>query len=81
MEPAACPCLPLTCFACGKCVRFSFALPGAPDVERLGALGLREGAQCTILQNADKMIVRIGGARLGLPRELAMQLFAEEVAS
>lgn len=79
MEPAACPCLPLTCFACGACVRFAFAHPDAADAERLGALGLRAGARCTILQNTDKMIVRIGGSRLGLPRELAMQLFAEEV--
>jgi Fe2+ transport system protein FeoA len=77
--PDDCSCLPLTCFAGGACVRVAFAAIDDAVSERLGAMGLREGVLCTILQNADKMILRIGGSRLGVPRELAMQLYAQEV--
>lgn len=80
-DDASCPCLPLTCFACGACVRLAFAALGDSDTERLGAMGLREGARCTVLQNTDKMILRVGGSRLGLPHELATKLFAQEVSA
>ena len=73
------PCLPLTCFACGACVRLAAAALGDQESTRLGEMGLCEGAQCTILQNADKMILRVGGSRYGVPRDLAMRLFAQEV--
>ena len=77
--PDACP-LPLTCFASGACVRLAFATMGSHEAERLGEMGLCEGAQCTILQNAEKLILGVGGSRFGVPRELAMQLFAHEAA-
>ena len=71
MNRSCSDCQPLTCF-------MRAALDG-DDAERLGAMGLREGAQCTILQNADKLILRIGESRLGLQRDLAMRLFGQEV--
>lgn len=76
----ACP-IPLTCFASGTCVRLAFAALGVGECERLGAMGLREGAQCTVLQNSDKLIVRVGESRLGVSREVAMQLFAHAEGS
>lgn len=76
-DPEACR--PLTCFACGACVRVAFSAFHPAESERFGAMGLREGALCTILQNADKLILGIGGCRLGVPVELAMQVFAHEV--
>lgn len=72
-------CQPLTCFMRGACVRLAFAALDGDDAERLGAMGLREGARFTILQNADKLILRLGESRLGLQRDLAMRLFGQEV--
>lgn len=72
-----CP-MPLTCFASGTCVRLAFTACGVGECERLGAMGLREGAQCTILHNTENMIVRIGESRLGVSREIAEQLFAHQ---
>jgi Fe2+ transport system protein FeoA len=70
-----CP-IPLTCFASGACVRLAFTALGAGESQRLGAMGLHEGAQCTILHNTDKLIVRVGESRFGVSREIAARLFA-----
>jgi Fe2+ transport system protein FeoA len=75
-----CP-LPLTCFASGTCVRLAFAALGVGECERLGAMGLCEGARCTILHNTDKLIVRVGESRFGVSREVAAQLFAHQDAA
>ena len=57
----------------------AFSATEPSETERLGAMGLRAGALCTIVQNTDKLIVGVGGSRLGLPKDLAHQLFAQEV--
>jgi len=48
------------------------------EAQRLRDLGLREGAQLSIVHNNDKLIVRVSGSRIGLRRELAMHVLATE---
>lgn len=72
--------MPLTCFGNGCHVQLEFMALEPEAAGRLRDMGLREGACICILQNADKLICHVGGCRLGVQRELAMQLFGTEAA-
>lgn len=39
-------------------------------------MGLREGAQVEVIQNSDKLIVRLAGCRIGLRRDVAAEIYA-----
>ncbi len=47
--------------------------------ERLRDMGLREGAQVEVVQNSDKLIVRLAGCRIGLRRDMAADILATPV--
>ena len=48
------------------------------EAQRLRDLGLREGANVSVIQNTDKMIVCVAECRIGLRRELAMHVLARD---
>jgi Fe2+ transport system protein FeoA len=83
MESKYCPFsvpMPLTCFGQGCRVQLEYMALEPEAAGRLRAMGVREGACVCILQNADKLIFHVGGSRLGVQRELAMQLYGTEAA-
>ncbi len=47
---------------------------------RLRDVGLREGALVSVLQNSGNVIVRAEGCRIGLRKELAMNILARPSA-
>ena len=71
--------VPLTCFCGGARVQLDFMSLDAEHAQRLRTMGLREGTCFSIVQNEDKLIFHVGECRLGLRREVAMQLFGREV--
>lgn len=42
-------------------------------------MGLREGARVEVVQNSDKLIVRLAGCRIGLRRDMAADILATPV--
>ncbi len=66
---------PLTSFGHGIDVKLAFLGLDPATAQRMRELGLREGTQVAILQNSDKLIVRVSDSRIGLRRELAMRIF------
>ncbi len=71
--------IPLAAFGCGKCVHVHYMCLDPEQAERLREMGVCEGRCVSVLQNADKLIVRAGGSRVGLHRTLAESLFGTEV--
>ncbi len=65
---------PLTSFTDG-CDIVVYGISGEA-AHRLRDVGLREGALVAVLQNTGNLIVRVAGCRIGLRRELAMQILA-----
>lgn len=65
---------PLTSFmdGCDVVVQLIFG----EAAHRLRDVGLREGALVAVVQNKGNLIVRIAGSRVGIRRELAMQILA-----
>lgn len=65
---------PLTSFmdGCDVVVQLIFG----EAAHRLRDVGLREGALVAVVQNRGNLIVRIAGSRVGIRRELAMQILA-----
>ena len=63
---------PLTSFRNGSDIQLAFLGLEPAIAQRVRELGLREGVHVAILQNSDKLIVRVSGSRIGLRRELAM---------
>ena len=83
MEAKYCGCnvpMPLTCFGQGCRVQLEYMALDPDAAGRLRDLGVREGTCLCILQNTDKLIFHVGGSRLGVQRELAMQLYGTETA-
>ena len=72
--------MPLTCFGQGCRVHLAYMALDPDAAGRLRDMGVREGACLSILQNNDKLICHVGGSRLGVQRELAMQLYGTEAA-
>lgn len=70
----------LATFGCGKCVQLNFLCLEPGQALRLREMGLCEGKQVCVLHNTDKVIVRSGGCRIGLHRDLAHQIYGTEVA-
>lgn len=68
---------PLTAF-CDGCPLKICSVHGCAE-ERLRDMGLREGAQVEVIQNSDKLIVRLAGCRIGLRRDVAADIFATPV--
>ncbi len=68
---------PLTSFKDGANILLDFI--GGEAAHRLRDLGLREGALVAIVQNTGNLIVRVAGCRIGLRRELAMQILGTPV--
>ncbi len=66
---------PLTSFRNGSDIQLAFLGLEPAIAQRVRELGLREGVHVAILQNSDKLIVRVSGSRIGLRRELAMRIF------
>jgi Fe2+ transport system protein FeoA len=69
----------LATFGCGKCVQLNFLCLEPGQALRLREMGLCEGKQVCVLHNTDKVIVRSGGSRIGLHRDLAHQIYGTEV--
>ena len=65
---------PLTSFmdGCDVVVQLIFG----EAAHRLRDVGLREGALVAVVQNTGNVIVRVAGSRIGIRRELAMQILA-----
>ena len=69
---------PLTSFRIGSTIILAFMGLDPENAQRMRDLGLREGACVVILQNADNLIVGIADSRIGLRREIAMQIFGSQ---
>ncbi|MCY4673877.1 MAG: FeoA family protein [Bacteroidetes bacterium] len=71
------PPAPLTTF-CDGCPLMICSVHGCAE-ERLRDMGLREGARVEVVQNSDKLIVRLAGCRIGLRRDMAADILATPV--
>ncbi len=65
---------PLTAFCDGCPLKIHSVCGCAQD--RLRDIGLREGAHIELIRNSEKLIVRIDGCRIGLRRDMAMDILA-----
>ncbi len=65
---------PLTAFCDGCTLKVCFVDGGAQD--RLRDVGIREGAYLEMIQNSDKIVVRIEGCRIGIRRDTARDILA-----
>lgn len=79
MKPAiATAAFPLSATAAGQCVAVTFHGDDAGGA-RLRDLGVREGCELRVVRNdRGRIIVAAGDGRLGLPREVARQVFVHE---
>lgn len=68
---------PLTTFSSGTDILLNFV--GSEAAQRLRDLGVREGALIAIVQNTGNLIIRVAGCRIGLRRELALQILGTRV--
>ncbi len=65
---------PLTAFCDGCTLKVCFVDGCAQD--RLRDVGIREGAHLEMIQNSDKIVVRIEGCRIGIRRDTARDILA-----
>jgi len=65
---------PLTSF-CDGCALKIYSVCGGAQ-ERLRDMGIREGACVEMIKNSEDLIVRIEGCRIGLRRDMAVNIFA-----
>lgn len=72
---------PLTCYACGVCVKLAFLALAPAEAERLRDLGVREGNDVHLLRNEETVICGVESCRIALRREVAMQVFATPLAA
>jgi Fe2+ transport system protein FeoA len=55
----------------GHCGRVREVLAGAPEVERLKAMGICQGRKVMLVRRGDPLILRVLGSRIGLSARLA----------
>lgn len=72
---------PLTCYACGVCVKLAFLALAPAEAERLRDLGVREGNDVYLLRNEETVICGVESCRIALRREVAMHVFATPLAA
>jgi ferrous iron transport protein A len=73
--------LPLDCLGCGEWADVE-EVTGEPGlVCRMAELGLRNGCRLQMLQSGSPCLLRVGGCRLSLRGECAMQILVRPVAA
>jgi len=73
--------LPLELIGCGEWADVA-EVHGEPSwVGRMAELGVRIGSRLKVLQSGSPCLLLIGGARLSLRSELAMQIWVRPVAA
>ena len=72
---------PLTCYACGVCVKLAFMVLTQAEADRLRDLGIREGNSVHLLRNEETVICGVESCRIALRREVAMHVFATPIAA
>ncbi len=71
---------PMTGFQSGARVRLESMSMDESEAQRLREMGLREGMQLAIIQNAQNLIVGVIAGRIGLRRDLARKILASNVS-
>jgi Fe2+ transport system protein FeoA len=73
--------LPLECLGCGEWADVA-EVTGEPCwVGRLAEMGIRSGCRLCVLQPGSPCLLQIGGCRLSLRGECAMQILVRPVAA
>lgn len=72
--------IPLELLSCGVAAEIAEVLGDPAWVGRLAELGLRHGSQIRMLQSGSPCILQIGGTRLSLRGDLAMQILVRPLA-
>jgi Fe2+ transport system protein FeoA len=73
------PAIPLTAVPKGQVVKVCFFSLRNGAAGRLRDVGLREGSLIHLIRRAGRVIVGIEGSRVGVPADLAVGVFVQEV--
>jgi Fe2+ transport system protein FeoA len=73
--------LPLELLRSGEWADVAEVLGEPAWVGRMAELGIRAGSRLQVLQPGSPCLLRVGGARLSLRGEMAMQIFVRPLAA